>query len=351
MQRFLLALEDRPGGADSLFDWRDALGDQLDAAAFLLRRTGALARRVGCPSPGGADCPRRVIRHADGSVAAVCGNQPADCDRLTLSLDDLAILELDWPKLADQLCRCLGMRCDFRAIDGIPRAWQVGWMDVAAGAAFRVVASLPAQEADLDRVTLHLVGRLPKSALLLPTRRQLSPKLLDTLLAGGCDVAVLDEIIEFSGPGQLSCAAAPQTLFARTWDASAPAEAADGRAWALPADARWEELRFEFEAAEMLRITFRKQTRPFEPVDLTMRNAKTRRPNAQWALLRSFAIKDGVIARTAKGFDQVESQKQQLSRRLRAAFGIAGDPILWENGEQAYRTRFVISGAKLRCGR
>jgi hypothetical protein len=189
VRRFWQALEDLPGCAESLFDWKDAIGDEFDAAAFLLRKTGRLAARVGCPSPGGIDCPRRVVRHGDGSVVAVCGNQPAECDRLPLGLDDLAVLELDWSKLAEQLCGCLGIRGDFRAIDGIPRTWQVGFVDVAAGAAFRVNAIFPTQEADLSRVTAKLVGRTPPFALLLPTRRHLSPTTLVALSQDGCEVA------------------------------------------------------------------------------------------------------------------------------------------------------------------
>jgi hypothetical protein len=214
------------------------------------------------------------------------------------------------------------------------------------------VATFPTQEGDLSRVTANLVGRTSPFALLVPTRRHLSPTVLAALAGGGCDVAVLDEIIDLGAPGQLICAASLRTLFSRTWAATAPAEARDRRAWLLPADARWEEMRFEFEAEEMLRVTFRKQTQPFEPADLKMQNNKTRRPNLQWALLLSFARKGGVIKRGfGKDFTQVESQKRQLAEKLRAAFGIPGDPIAWVKNEQAYRARFVISGAKLRDGR
>ena len=76
VRRFWQALEDLPGCAESLLDWQDAIGDEFDPVSFLLRKTGALAARVGCPSPGGADCPRRIVRHGDGSIVAVCGSQP-----------------------------------------------------------------------------------------------------------------------------------------------------------------------------------------------------------------------------------------------------------------------------------
>ena len=89
--------------------------------------------------------------------------------------------------------------------------------------------------------------------------------------------------------------------------------------------------------------------RQFQPADLKMQNNKTRRPNLQWVLLVSFARKGGVIGRNSR--KPINSQKRQLSKKLRAAFGIPADPIAWVENEQAYRTLFVISGAKLRDDR
>lgn len=345
MRWFWKAVEDLPGCAETFHDWKDTLGDNFGLASFLLRRTGRLARRVACPSPGGIHCPRRVVHHGDGSIVAVCGNHPAECPCLQLTPDDIAVLELDWPKLTEQLCACLGVRLDLREVDGIRRTWQVGHVDVAAGAAFRVHLTIPTGEEDLARVAAELVGRTHPTALLVPTRRHLSLAALDVLSKYASDAAVLEEIIDLGAPGQLACSASPHVIFPNVWAATAPAEAAAGRAWILPVDAKWEQMIFEFEAAEMLRVTFRGETRRFEPLDLGMRDQRSKRPTLQWTTLRVLAQTAGWL-RSAKpsGATKVKKQKQMLADRLRSAFGIEDDPMPWIPEARAYRARFVVRG-------
>jgi hypothetical protein len=317
VRRFWQAVEDLPGCAESLHDWKDTLGDNFGSASFLLRRTGRLAPRVACPSPGGIDCPRRVVRHEDGSIAAVCGNHPAECHRLQLTLDDIAVLELDQPKLAEQLCTCVGIRLDLRKVEDTPRTWQIGHVDVAAGTAFPVHVTIPTEETELSRVAAKLVGRMHPTTLLVPTRRHLSLATLDVLSQHASDAAVLEEIVDLGAPGQFACAASPRRIFPSAWAATAPAEAVEGRVWILPADARWQQLVFEFEAAEMLRVSFRGTTRRFEPLDLGMRDQRSKRPTLQWTTLRALAQTGGSL-RSAKpsGATRVKKQKQMLADKL-----------------------------------
>ena len=61
------------------------------------------------PVPGGAGCPRRVVRHDDGSIRAVCGDSPKVCDDLDLTRDDIAILGLDRPKLIRAIAVALSL--------------------------------------------------------------------------------------------------------------------------------------------------------------------------------------------------------------------------------------------------
>jgi hypothetical protein len=345
VRRFWQAVEDLAGNAESLHDWQDILGDDFGPASFLLRSMGRLASRIACPSPGGIHCPRRVVRHGDGSIVAVCGNHPAECLRFQLTPDDIAVLELDWPKLAAQLCGCVGIRLDRRKVEGVPRTWQVGQVDVAAGSAFRVHLTIPTEEADLNYLATELVGRTHPTALLVPTRRHLSLATLDVLSRYASDAAVLDEVIELGAPGQLACTVSPRVIFPSAWSATAPAEAAEGRAWILPADARWEQLVFEFEAAEMLRATFRGETRRFEPLDLGMRDQRSKRPTLQWTTLRVVAQTGGSL-RSAKPSEaaRIKKQKQMLADKLRSAFGIRADPIPWVPEAREYRARFVVRG-------
>lgn len=356
LDRFWPAVEELGGCADSRHSWSSALAGGFEQVGFLVRNTGMLASTVRCPSPGGEFCPRQVFPDGDGAFIAVCGNRPAQCDVLKLSLDDVTVYALDAGRLARDLASALCLRADFVAASNVRHTWRVGFCDVAAGAAFPVYLTI--QESSEGYVAalarLHASHNAP-SAVLVPSRRLLSDDVSALAATRPIDLVVLPEIIIADGQSSLACGAQPETVFLKARAATMPSEGTgkNDRAWILPPDARWEEMRFEFEAKEMLRVTFRKQTRRFEPVDLKMRDERNKRPNLLWTLLQGLALKRGVLdwidpSQTAKG----KKQKQALSDQLQAAFGIADDPIVWDDQQRAYCARFFIRGDVLqRSGR
>jgi hypothetical protein len=165
------------------------------------------------------------------------------------------------------------------------QTWRLGYCDVVAGAAFPVYLSI--QDSTDDYVAaLARLRALDDAAfaMLVPTRR-----LMDGSIAlveqRPIDLVVLEDLIVVTAPNALSCGARPEIVFAKAWKATMPTEGTGekDRAWVLPADARWEDMRFEFEATEMIRVTFRKETRKFEPVDLKMRDDRKKRPNLSYS--------------------------------------------------------------------
>jgi hypothetical protein len=65
-------------------------------------------------------------------------------------------------------------------------------------------------------------------------------------------------------------------------------------------------------------------------------------PKAAWETFRTLAEGRGVMsaAATATDWRRVEKHIQEIRRRLRAHFGLTGDPVPYIDG--AYRTRFTI---------
>ena len=119
--------------------------------------------------------------------------------------------------------------------------------------------------------------------------------------------------------------------------------------WVLPPDARWEELGFDFVELEVINVRFRGETRRFEPEHLGMKNRKNGRPTLQWSLLRQMALAGGQLTWRDPGATiRIKKQKQELSDRLKAAFGIEGDPIQWDGDGNAYVARFVLRASGLR---
>lgn len=348
LNRFWQTLENLIGCADSRHAWSTALEGGFEQVSFLLRSTGMLASTVSCPSPGGQFCPRQVRPDGDGSFVAACGNRPAECPELRLSLEDVRVYALDAERLAHDLARALSLRAGYAPIPRMQQTSRVGYCDVARGAKFAVYLTI--QESPEDYITV-LAGLQALHdgpfAMLVPTSRFLTDNCTVVVAQRPIDVVVLQEIIVATACSALGCDMRPEITFAKAWNATMPNGGASdkNRAWVLPADARWEEMRFEFEAPEMLRVTFRKETRKFEPVDLKMRDERKKRPNLQWTTLQGLARKRGVLdwidpSQRTKG----KKQKQALSDRLQAAFGITDDPIPWSATQKAYCARFVISG-------
>jgi hypothetical protein len=121
------------------------------------------------------------------------------------------------------------------------------------------------------------------------------------------------------------------------------------RAWALPPDARWEELTFDFVELEVVNIRFRGKTRRFEPEHVGMKNRKSGRPTLQWTLLQQLALSGGQLAWGDPGAtNRIKKQKQELSDKLKAAFGMEGRPIVWDEVRSAYVARVVLRASGLR---
>jgi hypothetical protein len=346
LRRFWKVLETLPRPAAERLEWRRLLGDEWPIAEPLLRQTGALVERVWCPSPSGVDCPRRVIRHDDGRIVAVCGDDPRNCDTLSLALEDIAVLELDVGRFAQALAGPLGLKPAPSWIRE-PDILELGTHQVAAGQAVPVEllwARTPDQAAQAIAVIVHSVHA--PFAIATPTDRFVGAEARAKIRqAGGMHVS-LSDTLDADDHGTLVGQHASAEIFAPV---RRPGISAPQRAWVLPPDARWEELAFDFVELEVINIRFRGETRRFEPEHLGMKNRKNGRPTLQWSLLRQMALAGGQLTWRDQGAKiRIKKQKQELSNRLKAAFGIEGDPVRWDGDGNAYVTRFVLRASGLR---
>jgi hypothetical protein len=107
LSKWWSALETIPGRSVERLEWKRTLEDEWPVAEPYLRSTGRIVEQIWCPSPGGDGCPRRVVRHDDGRVVAVCGDRPKRCDPLDLKFEDVVVLAIDWAKLRATLARLL----------------------------------------------------------------------------------------------------------------------------------------------------------------------------------------------------------------------------------------------------
>lgn len=345
LHRLWRAVEDLPGRRAERLEWCRLLGEEWTVAKPMLRQTGAVVERVWCPSPGGVDCPRRVVRHDDKRLVAVCGDQPRNCETLALTLKDIAVLELDEGKLGEALTVPFGMRATkswFRE----PDLLELGTYQVAAGQGVPVVllwARTPDQAYRAIEFLTHAVDA--PFIVATPTERFVGAEARTKVrLAGGVHVS-LSDALGADDHGALVSQHPLGKMFAPVRGSEI---AGPQRAWVLPADARWEELAIDFVELEVINIRFRGETRRFEPEHLGMKNRKNGRPTVQWSLLRELALAGGELDWTDRGATTpVKKQKQELAGKLKAAFGLEGDPIPWNGAKSAYVARCSLRASGL----
>ena len=354
LSRFWKTLDALVDAATDRREWLHLLGQEFDQVEPLLRSSGTLATSIACPTPGGEGCPRRVVRHDDGSIRAICGDRPKACDDLDLSREDVTLLELDRVALARRIFRALGL-------SGVPErfdrrfVFRIGSYDVFAGRGFPVFLTVPGAMPTESSAPFDELVALPGPKLLLsPTAASIPAAISAALDRAGVVRIALHDVLVVDDRGLLRTSQPTEVLFANL---RAQVEAGAGKgvpdlAWQLPPDARWDEIGIRFTAAEVVNVTFRGETRRFEPDHLGLKNAKDGKPKAGWTYLRTFALAGGRLpVHHAKASDtsKHQKQKQSLSKALRNAFGISDEPIPTEGGD--YVTRFVVNADDLQQGR
>jgi len=355
ISKFWKALDALSDAGASRHYWARCLGDEWKAAGRFLGPTGNLAMSIDCPSPGGDDCPRRVVCHADGTIRAICGERPKMCADLDLVKEDIAILELDRRKLGVSLAAALSLTPPTRT-PALAPVVRIGARDIVAGSGIPVFLTIPGARPDLRRADFSEVLALTAPVLVLtPGTASLPEETADLLDQHGVTTLALDDLVNATAPGKLALTtqgtAQIGRLVQQLEDASA-ASTGPKRAWNLPPDARWEENTIRFISAEVINVTFRGDTRRFEPDGLGMKNATNGKPTRQWTYLRAFAIAGGrlpVSPVDVRETSKHQKQKQALSNALRDAFGITGDPIRIDGKD--YVTRFVLSADDLKQGK
>jgi hypothetical protein len=362
ISKFWKALDALTDAATDRREWASLLGDEFgcvvvdepDCLLPLVRSIGTPATSIACPSPGGDGCPRRIVHHDDGAIRAVCGDSPKACADLDLNKNDIMIYGLDRVGLARSIAAALDLSNRPASFNRRP-VFKIGSHDVFAGRGFPVFLTVPGplvceDAAQFDEVVAHPGPKL----LLAPTLSSIPAQLVAALDREGVVRMALEELLDLDEHGQLQPCHPTTVVFAdlRAQVASGTDNAVSNLAWTLPTDARWEEIGIRFVSDEVVNVSFRGETRRFEPDGLGLKSAKDGKPKAAWTYLKAFAMQGGRLpvhhAKSAET-SKHQKQKQALSKALRAAFGIADDPLPKVGGD--YVARFVANADDLQQGK
>lgn len=104
--------------------WRSWLcGEFATFERTFLERRAEPASSYPCPRECG--CAHDLVERADGSFLAVCTCDPWNCDDFAVLRDEVALLELNWPRLGRAICSAF--ECDYRETDlHLPLTRQIG---------------------------------------------------------------------------------------------------------------------------------------------------------------------------------------------------------------------------------
>ena len=298
-----------------------------------------------CPSPGGHGCPMNVVRLTDGRLRAVCGCTPSVCDAIGLSREDLAILALDLPTLVGDLASALGAAPTVLG-PAKRRVFELGRYAPAAGLSAPAILAIPGPRDPVSEEELRLAGLGPDRAIILvPRHGSFPPELRTRLIQAGHLLLALSEVTGLSPDGHLELLQSVELLLApiRSELLARLKVTSRGPIFALPPGTKWGQVTLTLTSQETLVFATSVFSRQVDPGDLRMRSAKNNKPTLAWTLLTALASTNGVlVCREAAQETKVRKHKQELSKRLRDAFGLAGDPISWEGSQKAYVTRFVL---------
>ncbi len=331
-------------------DWRGGHQKEWPFIKPLLKAAGKTASSISCPSPSGPNCPRRVVELDDGRLVAECQDTPAVCKRLDLTAQCVAISKLDRGKFAAMVCKALDLAVSTKnaGTDGV---FHVGDRQVAAGRGVPVFALFQGgSQPEKSVVALEALEKFASPRLLLvPTSQTLSSDQKTYLGRTGTTHMAFDDAI-FCDDVHVAQAspAITQILDRLVTEVSQTLQATPaGLVWQMPADARWGDVKIAFISDEVINVTFRGETRRFEPSHLGMTNAKNGKPTDQWTMLKAIAMGRGSIPFPAAA--KIQKQKQSLSKKLTSAFGIQDDPIVAK--AQAYQAGYVTNADGLTQGK
>jgi hypothetical protein len=203
LERFWIALETLPGAVAVRKEWQERTGAEFASVERFLRPTETYARSFPCPDPCGDGCPRRIVEHTSGGLAAVCGELSPRCETLSLSWHDLILWEVDMAALAKRIAGALELRFRFQATSTF-RTWLVGQHESEACSPIPVYLLVALTRRELANQALKLIlERTPPLVALTPTADLYSPEIVDLLRAHDSSLAPLEQWIGAEPGGTL----------------------------------------------------------------------------------------------------------------------------------------------------
>ncbi|OSM04173.1 hypothetical protein MAIT1_04024 [Magnetofaba australis IT-1] len=290
-----------------------------------------------------------MVDCGDGQIVAVCGNEvETECEDISLSPSDLVIHELDRRRLCQLSALALGVEPAFLPVEGIYETFHVGTLADVAWRRRSIYLSL---EHRADR-RLDMAARLSQREsgsfiLLAPTPRFVTLPISETLQRSEGVFLALTDLLVAGGNGEFAIGPAVQPFLESLQPPEPDSVDAGLERFPTPSNAKWGDLRMQFLDGARLTVLCRtganEQQRTVNYTQMGMANRTNSEPTKIWRLLEDFADGYGRIeVGSSRDDPQNRKRVQRLNEKLRAYFGMEGQPVYWDRQDSAYRCRFQI---------
>jgi len=335
------ALEQIPGARAAMIEWQNRLGADLDRVRSLLIPTDRHAEIL--PVANDPYASYRVVRHGDDDIVGV---HDGTGETIMLSKKEVLIYRLDHHRLLQGIAVVLGLKLAVEPLEGVSNAYRAGTYRPFAGYAFPAFLVLPLESRDLQAAVECVVSRNPSPFILLtPTGDCLRPA-CESLLREqkGCSLA-LSDTIDLDQRGQWVPSASAQQRLAAFLNEIVPQSGGTNQPafFPTPANATWSDVKIRFFDGHTVMVKVGEAAGKFLFSELGMADGRTKKPNKQWELLRSFAKGNGVMTWKSPDSDRRNQKRREyLADNLKAFFRIDGEPIVLTNDKKGWRTVFSL---------
>ena len=339
------ALESVPDLAELLCVWKELAGDEFVILEAYLRPTQKLSESYPCPRPGGNGCPRRVVRHSDEDIVAVCGCSPRECDTVYLQKSDLIIYELDTSKFFSHINAFLGFRANIVPVRDATRTWHIGDYIPTAGKSFSVYFVIPTDSTDLsDTVNALSCCEEHEFIVIVTTGDMCHPDAVERLKKKNSSLLTLEDNLVVDENGKIAAALTPNEILAEFNSNVLPSQDEKTSSMIIfdtPPEACWGDVMIRFLDGYRVTVTVKGKSATLNFAQMGMVNRRNSEPTVQWKLLWDFAYSPGrILARNDRRHNS--KQREKLAKALRAFFRIDGDVFQLTDDGKGWEPCFVL---------
>ncbi len=335
------AIENVPGAAAVMADWRARLGEEVALVRSLLQATDQFAESF--PDSDDPHSSYRVVMHAPDDFVGV-----HDSGGATIALEkrDVLIYRIDQRRIGSSVAAAFGFEVVEATVDGVPHTARIGTFRPFAGFAFPVYFAIPLESTDLMHA-IEVVSSQSDNPFIMvaPTARRLRPTAETLLKQRNACFLTLAESITTNSTGKWTATPAATQLLSAFQQAVVPQakEAAAMAFFPTLATATWRDVRIKFVDGETVSIKVGDAGGRFLYSQMGMADKRSAKPTTQWRLLESFAKRYGILTwDSPDASPKNQKRRENLSRDLKKFFRIEGDPIEFVQETKGWRTIFSV---------